>query len=186
MPRVNIFVPDNLHEDLENIRDTLNVSAICQDALRREVARRQPLTGDVELTEEMIERLQSEKETYERTSQERGFVAGIEWARRARFPELRRWGRYKHASEESLERLTTPPYDAVHWIYENAENLGGSNKDVDRIKQANPELAHLPVVWEYIPGGGEVFWFEFGDHRCFNQGFLQAVKRFWEQVEERI
>jgi len=186
MPRVNIFVPDDLHENLEKIRDTLNVSAICQDALRREVARRQPLAGDVEVTEEIIERLQSERETYERTSQERGFVAGIEWARRAKFPALSRWGRYKYTSEESLERLTTPPYDAVHWIYENGENLGGSNKDVDRIRQANPELAHLPVVWDHISGGGEVFWFEFGDTRWFNQGFLQAVKRFWELVKDRL
>ena len=185
MPRLNIFVPDDLHENLEKIRDTLNVSAICQDALRREMARRQPLTGDIEVTEEIVERLRSEKEDYERESRDRGFRMGIEWARRAKFSGLRRWGDYKPGSPERLANLDTPPYETVKWLYELGENVGGT-RSLEQLLQSNTELKHAKVVWDYPNDPVQLFWFEFGDKTCFNQGFLQAVKRFWEQVEARL
>ncbi len=183
MPRLNISVPDELYERLEQIRDSLNVSAVCQEALRRELGRREPLAGDAEITDEIIERLSAEKEDYERESRERGFLVGTEWAQRAKFSQLRWWGEYKPASPESLGRIETPPYQAVNLIYELGEGVG-EQRSVDHVLQSYPELKHL-VIW-HDPRDNIDFSFQFGDKRLFNEGFLQAVKRFWESVKDRL
>jgi len=64
MPRLNISVPDDLYKRLDEVRDSLNVSAVCQEALRREISRREPMPSDVDVTEETIERLLPEADCY--------------------------------------------------------------------------------------------------------------------------
>ena len=185
MPRLNISVPDDLYKRLDEVRDSLNVSAVCQEALRREVARREPMPSDVEVTEEMIERLRSEKEDYERQSRDRGFQVGMEWARRAKYKELQQWGEYEPSRPESLADLNTPPYETVRWLYELSENTGGT-KAIEGLLKSYPELKCAEVVWDYPNDPYECFWFRFGDKRLFNEGFLDAVKQFWDIVKERI
>ena len=38
MPNVNIYLPDDLAESVTAAKDRLNVSAVCQKALREEIA----------------------------------------------------------------------------------------------------------------------------------------------------
>lgn len=188
MARVNISIPDELHQRLEEIRQadaTLNISGICQEALGREVARRDPLPKDIEITDDIVERLRSEKEDDERESRERGFLVGAEWARRAKFPDLRRWGEYKPSSPQRLASLDTPPYEMVEWLYELGENVGGS-RTVEQLLQSHPELRHAKVVWNYPNDPMQIFWFQFGDKRSFNEGFLEALRRVWELVKDRL
>ena len=185
MARVNISVPDDLYKRLEEVRDFLNISAVCQEALSRELARREHPPEDVEVTDELIQRLRTEKEDYERESREKGLQIGTEWAKRAKFPQLRQWGEYKPRSPERLASLDTPPYETVEWLYELGENVGGT-RSVEQLLQSNPELKPAKVVWGHPNDPMQIFWFQFGDKRSFNEGFLEAVKRFWEQVKERI
>ena len=37
MPRLNIYIPDDLHDDLELYRDRMNLSEICANAIRSEL-----------------------------------------------------------------------------------------------------------------------------------------------------
>ena len=186
MARVNISIPDELYGRLEDVRASLNISAVCQEALQRELTRRQPIPEDVELTDEIIERLRSEKETYERESREMGFKVGTEWARRAKFPALRRWGKYKLSPSQDLGEVETPPVETIQWFFEAGEWVEGKAA-IDRYVRSYPELAHVNVTSDYDPRSGqELSGFEYGDKKSFNEGFLQAVKRFWEQVKERI
>jgi len=185
MPRLNISVPDDLYKRLDEVRDSLNVSAVCQEALRREISRREPMPSDVDVTEETIERLRSEKEDHERRSRDRGFQVGMEWARRAKYNELHQWGEYEPGRAERLADLNTPPYETVQWLYELSENTGGT-KVIDGFLKSYPELKYAEVVWDYPNDPYECFWFHFGDKRFFNEGFLDAVKQFWHIVKERI
>lgn len=188
MARVNISIPDDLYNRLEEIRRgdaTLNVSAICQEALGREVARREPLPAEAEVSEEVLSRLRTEREEYEQTSRERGIKMGREWARRAKYQQLRYWGQYKLPSGRDLRDLKTPPCEYLDWLPE--EGPLTSRREIDDVIKAHPEFQHAEVVSEYDPRLNiEFFWFQLGDRQLFNQGFLQAVKGFWEQVKERI
>lgn len=183
--RINISVPDELHRELEQFRDRLNISEVCQDALRREVVRMQPPDGSLDVTDDIIDRLRTEKEEFERDSRERGFQTGLEWARRAKFRDLRMWGEREIPSGDQLKRLETPPYELVGWLWEEP-NFAWQGKP-EEVVERYPELGHLKVVrhWDGS-AGAEYFYLDFGDKAAFNQGFLGAVKYFWGAVRERL
>src|SRR2546428_8545564 len=114
--RINISVPDDLHRELEQFRDRLNISEVCQEALRREVTRMKPMNGGLELTDDIVDRLRVEKEELERDSRERGFRTGLEWARRAKFRTLRMWGDREIPPGQKLRELQTPPDKLTDWL----------------------------------------------------------------------
>src|SRR5690349_16319221 len=77
MARLNITIPDALYERLEELRDRINLSKVCANALEKEVAmlERQPNITDPRIAQ-LLKRLQGTKERW----YQRGREDGIQWA----------------------------------------------------------------------------------------------------------
>ena len=74
--RINISIPEDLHARIQNFKEMINVSKVCQEALERAVSRletRKPL----ENYEKLAERIVQEKMIIFKTWFERGFDAGL-------------------------------------------------------------------------------------------------------------
>ena len=77
MARLNITIPDLLYERLEQIRDRLNISKICANALEKELTMlegRRPIT-DPRIAH-LLQRLQGTRERW----YQRGYEDGTQWA----------------------------------------------------------------------------------------------------------
>lgn len=77
MARLNITIPDALYERLEQLRDRINLSKVCANALEKEVAmlERQPNITDPRIAQ-LLKRLQGAKERW----YQRGHEDGMQWA----------------------------------------------------------------------------------------------------------
>jgi len=85
--RVNISIPDNLYERLQAIKDKINVSKLCQEALLSEVqiAELRP-SGDEEA---IIARLQEEKKKYHQEYYDYGKKEGLQNAKNLSFSDFK-------------------------------------------------------------------------------------------------
>lgn len=102
MARLTVSVPQDLHARLENWRDRLNISRVCQEALERELRRLEELPEDAKALTGLVERLAREKADGERHWFSQGVSDGMNWTRRAAYADLR-------AAVETTE--PTPPVD---------------------------------------------------------------------------
>jgi hypothetical protein len=90
VPKVTIYLPDDLHEWTQS-KEGLNVSALCQQALRAEQAKDLPVSDDTD-TEAIVARLRASKDKQ------------TQWI----YQEGRKWGRSwaaKNADWDTLSRM---------------------------------------------------------------------------------
>lgn len=92
MARLNITVPDELYDRVEKWRDRVNLSRICQDAIARELEKLELVPEDVHEMQKALSRLGEQKAKVERSCFRKGVYDGLEWAREADYPVLKRWG----------------------------------------------------------------------------------------------
>ena len=57
MPRLNITIPDELHQRLARWRDRVNVSRICQESITRELDKLEELPAEVQAMQRALARL---------------------------------------------------------------------------------------------------------------------------------
>lgn len=86
--RLSITIPDQLAERLEPLRDRLNLSKICSEAIGREVAMLTDLTTDVRDFGDLIARLRGEKAGVVERLYKLGFECGHSYARSAGYEWL--------------------------------------------------------------------------------------------------
>ncbi len=81
MPRITISIPVDLKSHLADprIRNALNISRVCQDALRREVRRLLDLPADIERMEALLARLREERERLDDKWFTLGSTAARDW-----------------------------------------------------------------------------------------------------------
>jgi post-segregation antitoxin (ccd killing protein) len=89
--KYSIYLPDDLAEQVKQLPDDVNVSAICQHALRRELARQQARREATSDLERVAARLKATIEDKENMEQERGAADGREWAREFATVEELEW-----------------------------------------------------------------------------------------------
>ena len=86
---LTVYVPDALHKRLEQHRDQINVSAVLQRSLQRELdALEAPTDLSEEALERAVQRLMAEKESFETQFRERGIAEGLKWALTATYEQL--------------------------------------------------------------------------------------------------
>ena len=89
--RINISIPDELYERLQEYKGRVNVSKVCQDAIsdviRKKETFKRSVTEMPEL-EEIIERLRKEKNYSRHKVFELGEMVGISWAKQADYETL--------------------------------------------------------------------------------------------------
>ena len=78
--RVNISIQDDLHQRLQAIKDQINVSAVCADALTQAVQFQEIINQAQEGKEKMIARLRKEREEAANTWFQAGRQEGLEAA----------------------------------------------------------------------------------------------------------
>ena len=88
--RISIALPDGLHDRLQAVKDSINVSGVCQGALQARVEheerkREQPEDPTVK---QAIERLRAEKADYGKKYREQGKEAGREDAKSLEYADL--------------------------------------------------------------------------------------------------
>jgi post-segregation antitoxin (ccd killing protein) len=108
MARLNITVPDGLYERIEKWRDRINLSRICQEAIRRELDKLEQVPEQVHEMREALARLEREKAKIERSCFRKGVYDGLEWARGADYASLKRWGGQPPTAEALEEALRGP------------------------------------------------------------------------------
>lgn len=113
MARLNITVPDELYERIEKWRERLNLSRICQDAIARELDKLELVPGEVREMQEALSRLGEQKAKVERSCFRKGVYDGLEWAREADYPVLKRWGEQLQSDPAWEEVLRGPAAEAA-------------------------------------------------------------------------
>jgi hypothetical protein len=103
MARLNITISDELYKALEQRRDHLNLSKICQEAIVREVTKLKELPRAATELEALVVRLQQEKDHTETSWFAQGVTEDVAWARGAPYSELRFWGERKALEPLSRE-----------------------------------------------------------------------------------
>lgn len=88
--RITISIPDDLAQELEAKKDAIpNISKVCADALRKELAVKTEAKEGVRSLSNVIERLRAERyEAVERWPQQ-GFKDGRRWAMDAHYKDLK-------------------------------------------------------------------------------------------------
>jgi hypothetical protein len=88
MPKVNLYVPDDLKARMDDTGDAVNWSAVAQRAFREAISTHQ-IPKDRSGMEHVIERLRASKERYEDRQFAAGKEVGTKWAKsEAEFFEL--------------------------------------------------------------------------------------------------
>lgn len=108
MARLNITVPDDLYKRAEKWRDRINLSRVCQEAIRRELDKLEQVPEQLREMREALSRLEREKAKIERSCFRKGVYDGLEWARGADYASLKRWGE-QPATAEALEEVLHGP-----------------------------------------------------------------------------
>lgn len=110
MPRITISIPNDLKRRLTDarVKRALNVSRVCQEALRREVRRLLDLPLDLERMETLIDRLRAEHRQRKDRWFELGSRVAREWIEdQAELDELARLG--ESSMERRIDRLRHHP-----------------------------------------------------------------------------
>lgn len=175
--RINISIPEDLHAELDNWRDQLNVSGICQEALEKEVGRLKAVATAGEDLDSVVKRLRAEKDEWERQWYERGIQLGREWAKQARYQRLLAWQGRNQPPPDDLLDLLVAPVAGTGW-----RKFGISLHERERLVDAYPTLDH--ILLEYEPGRG-VRIREYNAGRL-TAGWLKGVRDFWNEVEDAL
>lgn len=143
MARLNITVPDDLYKRVEKWRDRINLSRVCQEAIRRELDKLEQVPEQVREMREALSRLEREKAKIERSCFRKGVYDGLEWARGADYASLKRWGEQPTTAEALEEVLRGPAarsaaahHDGPGWVPRSyAEGwIAGVNQFWERAK----------------------------------------------------
>jgi len=169
--RINISIPDELHADLEKWRDQLNVSGICQEALRKEAARLEAVATAGDDLDAVVKRLRAEKDEWEKHWYEVGVQLGYEWARRARYRRLL----------ESLDHA--PAEDVVEFVTGFSKGTMMRRESTEKVVVVYPSIRH---VLEEVPRAkGFVRLREYNTARLC-AGWLKGVRDFWNQIKDAL
>ncbi len=158
MPRMSIYVPDELKVGMDEIGDRENWSAIAQSAFSRIVQIRQPMED--EQMESVIQRLRGTRIVEEDRLRAEGIKEGRDWAmNHATFGQLERVGEIDTDDIDEQDATYTLTCAAA------GERLDG-NEQQDMLEQMfGPHKVIL---------GSRVI------------GFVEGAQEIWEQVGDKV
>lgn len=91
--RITITIPDNLYERLQDVKENLNVSGVCQRAIEQAVQIEElKLRTDIPSKEKVILRLRMEKQEAGAKWKQIGFTDGVEDAQKLSYADLKFFG----------------------------------------------------------------------------------------------
>ena len=177
--RINISIPDELHESLQQFKDTINVSKICQEAITEIVQRKEDFRKRMNESQEMkeiIKRLQKEKTMSEGIVFERGKKDGEEWAKIAHYDDLvARVDELEETGDEWQDEYVM--FDIDDYIVEYLCEKHGIDPGVGDIEHYLKEI--LPDLKVHVHN---YLGLEFAYHR----GWCRGIFNFWNEIKDKI
>lgn len=158
--RVTISVPDELHEKMNQWRNSFNFSKIFQRAVSAMIQKREAFQEQMRSSLDLpsvVARLRKEKQEVESDTSERGRRAGLAWSRTAHYQEIQ----YALSWEPGDE----PTRDAILGDY--FDDLFKTKPDLKAaVIQGQPKSETLA--------------------RAFVHGWQDGVRQFWSEVKDRL
>lgn len=161
--RVNITVPVELHDRLQAVKDRINVSAVCSEAIENEVRIQEALNISEDKKQAAIARLKAERAK-----------ANSEW-----YQEGREW------IVDLLEDFSLEVFLAVESHYQD-----GGDEDVEDffLYEQFEDLRQMLADWET-----ENLRFGYFDRNCpaqfrklFLQGMFDAIWEYWKEIRGEV
>ncbi|MBD2072404.1 hypothetical protein H6F86_00450 [Phormidium sp. FACHB-592] len=101
--RITVTISDSLHGRLQRVKDSLNVSRVCQEAIEYAVQIEETKLKEIPVVEKVLERLRLEKERSEAEWKQIGVKDGQEDAAELSYNEFRLLELDDELSEETHE-----------------------------------------------------------------------------------
>ena len=161
MPKVTIYVPDDLKAEMDAVEDQEpNWSALAQAAFRAEVSRLSNRKRSAGKMNAVIERLRASKHASEDADLVAGHAAGREWAmNRAEYDELRR-----------VAAVEEPP-TGYEWAWVVACAALGDSR---------PDSSECRAFWESVSGDDTEV------PEAYAQGVAEGAREVFEEVEDEL
>jgi hypothetical protein len=164
--KISITMSDELHNRLSKVRDNFSISAICQEALDREI-KIEELAKEGGNEETIIARLRLEKEKLQLSSRQEGQRIGIINAKNMPYTEIR-----------AFVDLKDLYYYEKDGDYEGGESIKSLITHLCTTLPAEKEQQFE----DYFMG---IRW-EGKDLRQYFIGFVNGVVSFYESIKEKI
>lgn len=156
--RVNITIPDDLHEQLQQVKDVINISGVCQEALSKVVSVEIAKMNATSKRDAAIARLKLEREQSEDEAYTSGKTQGLEDAVDLDYDSFK----LLEGISKDIENSELPPSyqieslrraDAFEWLF-------------DEIKEN--EVVSAAMEERYI------------------EGWIAGALEFWDDIKEEV
>lgn len=182
--RTTVYIPDGLAEALERHKSTINVSAILQEGLHREIRRLDLANEPQPPPQEILDRLRIEKKTWEDKWFAVGVQLGNQWARQARYESLKQtaeyWRRKRHDKSKDRHSLSDP----VDRILMDEFGYPVHPDDLIGTGVAKRYPA-LNEIYEYNDEYDSAYKKDY-DTQALARGWYDGVLAFWESVKDEL
>jgi hypothetical protein len=159
MPRVTLYVPDDLKTRMDSVGEAINWSAVAQGAFREAVAIHSVKRNPTDM-KEVVERLRASKARVDERSREAGKSCGARWAKQA-------------AEYDQLQSINV-------WTKINVGpvplNLGALQNLID------PKQGMDRYAWHD-------FWEKWGEgtpNDAFAEGFIEGAAEVYDDVADQL
>ncbi len=154
--RINITVPNNLHERLQAVRDSINISRICQEAIEQAVALEEIKMKALSNKEKVIERLRLERQESEQEWFDCGRADGL----------------------KDSENLSYDDFQQLLDLYEGKNELERHGSWI-KVRQFPEDFHELlqERIGGYSPKPVE---------NIYLAGWIDGVTDFWNEIEAEI
>lgn len=163
MPRISIYIPDDMKARMDKASDDVSWSAVAQRAFSVELDFVESVK-EIKTMSDVIERLRTSKQRFAQNELSRAREAGVEWAKkRAQFNELRQIARFDTVGLDMLSGEEAAAY-VVNFV------IGGDHFDESDLAYffGIDEDALDSITPEYV------------------EGFVEGAVAVWEEVEDEI
>ena len=150
MPRISVSLPEELIRRLEPIKDRINISQVCREALERRAAafeRAAEEQGDDTHLVSLIARLREEKEVVEGKFEELGRRAAAVWLSTASYAELSETMENQSTSEMDKYRLPRPAFRIMR---RDMKEAAVSSEGAHAVAYKTAWLDYVRSVWSQV------------------------------------
>ena len=150
MARISISVSEELMARLDPIKDRINISELCREAIERRLAAHESVSNNHvdELDQEgLIQRLREERELSEGTFQKGGRAKAALWLSTAPFLEIKSVAEARTPSNMESYRL---PQTAFRMMKKHMEEAGAECDGIRAVVHKTAWLDYVTSVWSQV------------------------------------
>jgi hypothetical protein len=175
MPKINIYVPDEMKARMDEAEKSANWSAVAQRAFELELKHLESIKEIKSMTD-VIERLRVSKQKKAEELEKAGRRSGVKWAKKhAKYDELKRAA---NINTSNLHEAYVDDVDDVNRTWVARQILADPELDAGSWETQNMAIAELFEVEEDMV--------ESVVTTEFIEGFLEGAGDVWDQVKDEL